>query len=120
MKILTLLHNLFIIVIAIADAFSDALGIHISKESEGIHTTREVWESTISTFLFKFVFALTSIPPILLFYLSTAIKVSILWGLFLLGVLSYSIAKNQKRTVESYFGTFINRDYCDNYNSLCR
>ena len=39
-----------ILVIAIADSFSDALGIHMSEESENKHTTREVWESTISTF----------------------------------------------------------------------
>jgi len=47
-----------ILIIAIADAFSDALGIHISEESEGKHTTKEIWESTIATFLAKFVFAL--------------------------------------------------------------
>jgi hypothetical protein len=35
-------------------AIADALGIHISEESENKHTTREVWESTISTFLTKF------------------------------------------------------------------
>jgi VIT1/CCC1 family predicted Fe2+/Mn2+ transporter len=45
-----------ILTIAIADAFSDALGIHISEESENKHTKKEIWESTISTFLSKFVF----------------------------------------------------------------
>ncbi|MGB6865995.1 MAG: VIT1/CCC1 transporter family protein, partial [Candidatus Aminicenantaceae bacterium] len=48
-----------ILTIAIADSFSDALGIHISEESENKHTKKEIWESTISTFLSKFVFALT-------------------------------------------------------------
>ena len=47
-----------ILTIAIADAFSDALGIHISEESENKHTTREIWESTISTFLSKLIFAM--------------------------------------------------------------
>jgi len=41
-----------ILIIAIADAFSDALGIHISEESENEHTTREVWESSIATLIF--------------------------------------------------------------------
>ena len=31
-----------IITIAIADAFSDALGIHVSEESEGKHSQKEV------------------------------------------------------------------------------
>jgi VIT1/CCC1 family predicted Fe2+/Mn2+ transporter len=85
-----------ILTIAIADAFSDALGIHISEESENRHTTKEIWESTLSTFLFKFVFALTFIIPVLLFQLSTAIIVSVIWGLLLLGIFSFYIAKKQK------------------------
>jgi VIT1/CCC1 family predicted Fe2+/Mn2+ transporter len=85
-----------ILTIAIADAFSDALGIHISEESENRHTTKEIWESTLSTFLFKFLFALTFIVPVLLFQLSTAIIVSVIWGLLLLGIFSFYIAKEQK------------------------
>lgn len=85
-----------ILTIAIADGFSDALGIHISEESENKHTTKEIWESTIYTFLFKFIFALTFIIPILLFQLSTAIIISIIWGLSLLGIFSFYIAKEQK------------------------
>ena len=85
-----------ILIIAIADAFSDALGIHISEESENKHTTKEIWESTISTFLSKFVIALTFIIPLLLFQLSKAIIVSMVWGLSLLGIFSFYIAKEQK------------------------
>jgi len=85
-----------ILIIAIADAFSDALGIHISEESENKHTTKEIWESTISTFLSKFVIALTFIIPLLLFQLPKAIIVSMVWGLSLLGIFSFYIAKEQK------------------------
>jgi len=85
-----------ILTIAIADAFSDALGIHISEEAENKHTAREVWESTVSTFLSKFVSALTFVVPVLLFQLSTAIIVSVIWGLSLLGIFSFQIAKEQK------------------------
>ena len=85
-----------ILTIATADAFSDALGIHISEESENKHTTKEIWESTISTLLSKFVFALTFVVPVLLFQLSTAIIVSVIWGLSLLGIFSFQIAKEQK------------------------
>ncbi|MCP8307479.1 MAG: hypothetical protein H3Z53_07310 [archaeon] len=85
-----------VLTIAIADAFSDALGIHISEESECKHTKKEIWESTASTFLSKFVFAMTFIIPILLLPLTTAIIVSIVWGLSLLGIFSFYIAKEQK------------------------
>lgn len=85
-----------ILTIAIADAFSDALGIHVSEESENKHSGREIWEATISTFFSKLIFALTFIIPVLLFKLSTAIAISVIWGLSMLSILSFSIAKGQK------------------------
>lgn len=84
-----------IVTIAIADAFSDALGIHVSEESENTHTPREIWVSTIATFLAKFLFALTFIIPILLFPLSVAIIISLVWGIGILALLSYIMAKKQ-------------------------
>ena len=86
-----------ILTIAIADSFSDAMGIHVSEESENIHTTKEIWEATIATFSSKFVFALTFIIPVLLLKeLSTAVLVSVIWGLSLLSVLSFIMAKQHK------------------------
>jgi len=85
-----------ILTIAIADAFSDALGIHISEESENKHSRKEIWESTLSTFLFKFFVALSFIIPVFAFELSTAVIVSIIWGLSLFCILSYRIARVQK------------------------
>lgn len=85
-----------ILTIAVADAFSDALGIHISEESENKHTTKQIWVATISTFFSKFVFALSFIIPVLLFELSAAIMVSAIWGLSILSLLSYRMAKEQK------------------------
>jgi VIT1/CCC1 family predicted Fe2+/Mn2+ transporter len=86
-----------IFTIAIADAFSDALGIHISEESEGKHTTKEIWESTGATFASKLVFALTFVIPVLLFTLQTAVIISIVWGLSALAALSYILAKDEGR-----------------------
>jgi VIT1/CCC1 family predicted Fe2+/Mn2+ transporter len=85
-----------ILTIAIADAFSDALGIHMSEESEDRHVAKEIWESTISTFLSKLVFALTFIVPVLLCELFMAIVVSVIYGLTALCILSFSLAKEQK------------------------
>lgn len=85
-----------ILTIAIADAFSDALGVHISEESgfKGVRK-KEVWESTISTFLSKLFFALTFIVPVLLFSLQTAIVISVIWGLSLITIFSYYIGKRR-------------------------
>ena len=85
-----------ILVIAIADSFSDAIGIHVSEESENRHTTREIWESTISTFFCKFLVASSFIIPVILIELKTAIYVSIIWGLSLLSILSFNMAKGRK------------------------
>ncbi|OGB90978.1 hypothetical protein A2625_06765 [candidate division WOR-1 bacterium RIFCSPHIGHO2_01_FULL_53_15] len=82
-----------ILTIAIADAFSDALGIHVSEEAENKHTTREIWESTIFTFLAKFFFAVTFLIPIFIFPLWTAIIVSVVYGMALLVLFSYYMAR---------------------------
>ncbi|UCD55007.1 MAG: hypothetical protein JSV93_05685 [Candidatus Omnitrophota bacterium] len=87
-----------ILTIAIADAFSDALGIHMSEESENKHTPREVWVATLSTFFSKLIFALTFIIPVLLFELAPAVLISIIWGLSMLCVFSYRMAKEQHAT----------------------
>jgi len=85
-----------ILVIAIADAMSDSLAMHISEESENDHTSREIWEATIATFLAKFVFASIFLAPVLLLALSTAIIVSVIIGLSLIAVFSYYIAVQDK------------------------
>jgi VIT1/CCC1 family predicted Fe2+/Mn2+ transporter len=84
-----------ILTIAIADAFSDALGIHVSKEAENTHSVKQIWEATVATFLAKFLFALTFVAPVLLLPLPTAIWVGLLWGLAILAILSYAMAKSQ-------------------------
>ena len=86
-----------ILIIAIADAFSDAVGIHIAEESENTHTTKEIWEATIATFIFKFLTALTFAVPVLLYTsLNTAILVALGWGLLLITLLSFKMARDQK------------------------
>ncbi|OGI12156.1 hypothetical protein A3K64_02370 [Candidatus Micrarchaeota archaeon RBG_16_36_9] len=87
-----------VITIAVADAFSDALGMHISQESIRNTGPKAVWESTLSTFAAKFLFAMTFVVPLLLFYnsLTMAVTISVLWGLLLLGMLSFRIANEKK------------------------
>ncbi|MDH5783594.1 MAG: hypothetical protein OEZ35_08055 [Candidatus Bathyarchaeota archaeon] len=87
------------VVLAIADAFSDAIGIHISEEAEGEHATREIWEATLFTFSSKFVFSLTFVPLIVFLEISTAILASVVWGLFLIVIISFYTAKLQNKNV---------------------
>jgi VIT1/CCC1 family predicted Fe2+/Mn2+ transporter len=84
-----------ILTIAIADAMSDALGIHVSEEAKNNSPARQIWESTMATFLAKFVIALTFAVPVLVAPLDQAILISIMWGLFLLAGLSFFIARTQ-------------------------
>lgn len=88
-----------ILTIAIADAMSDALGIHMSEESTHDHTPKEVWQSTISTLLFKFCFAAIFLIPVLLLELTLAVWVSVAAGILILGVFSFEIARRQKSKV---------------------
>lgn len=93
-----------ILTIAIADALSDAFGVHLSQESSGENSNRQVWESTFSTFLSKFIFASTFLIPISIFSIKIALIVSVIWGLLLICVLSILIAddrggKNEKISV---------------------
>ncbi|MEM1513787.1 MAG: hypothetical protein QXW78_01070 [Candidatus Thermoplasmatota archaeon] len=85
-----------ILTIAIADAFSDALGIHISEESENKHTSKEIWESTFFTFLSKFVFSISFIIPVMFLKLNSAIILNIFYGIILLAIFSFYLAKEQR------------------------
>ena len=85
-----------ILTIAIADAMSDALGIHIAEESKNNGVVSEIWESTVATFASKFLIALTFVVPVLLLPLEAAMTVSVGWGLTLLTVLSYLLARAQQ------------------------
>lgn len=82
-----------ILTIAIADSMSDALGIHISKESSPDSTQKDVWLATVTTLITKMAMSLTFIIPILLFELNLAIMASVLWGLFVIATMSYFLAK---------------------------
>jgi VIT1/CCC1 family predicted Fe2+/Mn2+ transporter len=84
-----------IFTIAVADAMSDALGIHISEESKNSGPTLQIWEATLATFLAKFVIAMTFVVPVALRPIDQAIVVSVIWGLLLLAVLSFIIARAQ-------------------------
>ncbi|MFH1537103.1 MAG: VIT1/CCC1 transporter family protein [Patescibacteria group bacterium] len=85
-----------ILIIAIADALSDSLGVHVSEEAENQHSNKEIWESTLATFFSKFIFALSFILPFVLFSLQVAIWVSIVWGLLMIVLFSIYVGRQEK------------------------
>ena len=89
-----------ILTIAIADSFSDALGIHISEESSHRNSHKAVWEATIATFFTKLIVASSFIIPLLIFNLSTAVIVNITWGFLLLVIFNYYLAKSKKENLQ--------------------
>lgn len=86
-----------VLTIAFADAFSDALGIHISEESEETHTKKEIWTATFTTYFTKLIIALSFLIPLVLFSSTVALIISIIWGTLLLTLLNYFITPKQKR-----------------------
>jgi VIT1/CCC1 family predicted Fe2+/Mn2+ transporter len=84
-----------ILVIALADNISDSVGIHIYQESECLNQ-REVWISTITNFLARLLLSLTFVLLIFFLPIKAAVVTSMVWGLSLLAMLSYTIAKGEE------------------------
>ena len=82
--------------IAVADSFSDAFGIHVSEESEDKHSKKEIWESTLATLISKFLIASSFIIPLLLFDLNSAVLINIVWGMLLIVVFNFFMARDLK------------------------
>jgi VIT1/CCC1 family predicted Fe2+/Mn2+ transporter len=87
-----------LVVMAVADGLSDAVSLHTAEESEvteggSRHTAKELWLTTALTFLSVSGFTLTFAIPLILFPVETAISIAIAWGIMLLVLLNYYIAR---------------------------
>ena len=87
-----------ILVIAVADSMSDALGIHLAEEADPNTDHEHVWQATITTFITKFVFAISFAVPLLLLPLGPAVIASVVWGMLVIVVLSYFLARAQNES----------------------
>lgn len=89
-----------IMIIAVGDSMSDALGIHISEEASALNEKERdhsgAWGAAVSTFVFKVIFASIFVVPVLLLPLETAVWVSVGFGMFLIALFSYLFAKRQQ------------------------
>jgi hypothetical protein len=78
--------------IAVADAFSDALGVRVSQEAGGAARSNALLAAA-ATLLAKMIFALTFLVPVLLLPLDVAVAASVVWGLGLISVFAWSVAR---------------------------
>jgi VIT1/CCC1 family predicted Fe2+/Mn2+ transporter len=85
-----------ILTIAVADALSDALGMHVAEESRADRTSRQIWLATFATFVTKFFMALSFLVPILVLELGSAIVLSVVWGFSIITLLSWALARAQR------------------------
>lgn len=82
-----------LLIVAIADNVADSFGIHVLKESEGA-SRREVNSSTFGNFAVRLAVALTFVAIVFFLPPTAALVVSSLWGMLVLGALSYAIAEH--------------------------
>jgi VIT1/CCC1 family predicted Fe2+/Mn2+ transporter len=85
-----------ILVVAVADAMSDALGIHIAQEADPDSTENHIWAATIWTFFTKLIVALSFALPLLWLPLQMAVAVAVGWGLLVITLLSAFLARMQR------------------------
>jgi VIT1/CCC1 family predicted Fe2+/Mn2+ transporter len=93
-----------LLVIALADNLSDSFGIHIYQESEHI-AKKEIWLSTLTNFLTRLFVSSTFIILIIVLPIRLAAVCSVIWGLLVLTVMTYTIAKQQK--INPYSAIFV-------------
>ena len=84
-----------LLVIAIADNISDSFGIHIYQESKNIDP-QEVKETTTSNFIARMLITAVFILFVLCLPVYLTIILSILFGITIMILLSYFIARNQQ------------------------
>ncbi len=82
-----------IIVAGLANSFGNAAGFHVSEETEGIHTRREVWLSTTQAFAGTFLVTILLLLPPLFLDIFTGIVISVAMGISLLIGLGVFVGK---------------------------
>ena len=95
---------LSLLVFALADNISDSLGIHIFQESD-LKDSRVVSVSTVFNFFTRLSLVIIFVLIVAFLPIDYAVIVSLIYGLSVLSVLSYLIAKERKSSVyTSIFG----------------
>jgi len=86
-----------VIVVAVADSLSDALGVLLTEKSVPGNTLKEAVVSSLCTFLVKIWLGFTFLLPLWLIPdLHLAIGICLAYGMIVLGFYTYLVAKRKK------------------------
>ena len=85
-----------VVVIAVSDSMSDALGIHLAQEADPESTRAHIWAATLWAFVSKFLVAISFALPLILLPLDQAVLVGVVWGLMIVTFMSYFLARMQQ------------------------
>ena len=83
-----------LLIAALADNLTDSLSIHIYQESERLDE-REAFIGTLSNFTTRLLGSLSFVLIVVIFPPNVVVLGSIVWGMLLLGVLSYLLARER-------------------------
>ena len=81
-----------ILIAGLADNLTDSLSVHIYQESEKL-PEREAFRTTTINFIARFSVSLTFLLILVALPRLTAVRLSVIWGFFLLSALSYLLAR---------------------------
>lgn len=89
-----------IFTVSVVDSLSDAFGIYLSEESRLDESNKPIWIISIYTFFAKFLAIIFFALPFLLFNNNNFSMVfSVIFGLFLVLLLSFFVAKRSKKSI---------------------
>ena len=84
-----------LLIVALADNLTDSLSIHVYQESERLEP-RKAFLATITNFTARLLVSLSFVLLVLLLPTRAAIVAALAWGLLLLGLLSWVIARQRR------------------------
>ena len=84
-----------LLIAALADNLTDALSIHIYQESEQLEK-KDALAGTITNFFTRLLFGISFVILVGLFPLSYVAKAAVIWGILLLAILTYLVARERK------------------------
>jgi VIT1/CCC1 family predicted Fe2+/Mn2+ transporter len=96
-----------VVVIAVSDSMSDALGIHLAQEADPESTRAHIWAATLWAFVSKFVVAISFALPLVLLPLDQAVAVGVVWGLLIVTFMSYFLAHMQQTSAWRVVGEHV-------------
>jgi hypothetical protein len=92
-----------LLIAAVADNLTDSLSVHMYQESERLEE-REAFIGTVSNFVTRLVVCLTFVLIVVLFRMHVAAIGGIVWGMLLLIVLNYILARHRNIGAMSELG----------------